>query len=95
MTLSFTQKVYRVVARIPKGKTLSYKEVAKKAGRPRAYRAVENVLNQHNIKRLPCHRVIRSDNKIGGFRWGTKRKIEILKNEGVKIDYADGISTRI
>lgn len=81
----FTQKVYEVVAKIPKGEVMSYKEVAARAGSPRACRAVGNIMNRHNIKGLPCHRVIGSDNKIGGYKWGTKRKIEILKKEGVKI----------
>lgn len=86
MNPSFTQKIYQIVAKIPKGKVLSYKEVAKRAGRPNAYRAVGNIMNQHNIKGLPCHRVVSSDNKIGGYKWDIKRKIEILKKEGVKID---------
>lgn len=93
MTSSFTQKVYKVVAKIPKGKVLSYKEVAARAGSRQAFRAVGNIMNRHNIKGLPCHRVVGSNNKIGGYKWGVKRKIEILKNEGVKIDYAHGIST--
>lgn len=92
---SFSNRVYSVVAKIPRGKTLSYKEVAIRAGSPRACRAVGNIMNQHHIKGLPCHRVICSDNRIGGFRWGTKRKIEILKKEGIKINYENGISTRI
>ena len=92
---SFSNRVYKVVAKIPKGKVLSYKEVAIRAGSPRAYRAVGNILNQHKIKGLPCHRVICSNGKIGGYRWGIKKKIEILKKEGVKINYAHGISKRI
>ncbi|HUT96079.1 MAG TPA: MGMT family protein [Candidatus Paceibacterota bacterium] len=85
MTPSFTQKVYAVVAKIPKGKTLSYKKVAIRAGSPRAYRAVGNIMNRHNIKGLPCHRVIGSNGKIGGYKYGVKRKIELLKKEGVKM----------
>jgi len=83
----FSNRVYGVVAKIPKGKVLSYKEVAIKAGSPRACRAVGNIMNRHNIKGLPCHRVIGSNNKIGGYKWGIKRKIEILRKEGVKIDF--------
>ena len=78
---SFTRKVLRVVARIPEGKTMSYKEVAIAAGSPRAYRAGGNIMNRHNIKGLPCHRVIRSNGSFGGYRWGAKKKAEILKNE--------------
>jgi len=84
---SFTQKIYAVVEEIPKGEVLSYKEVAKRAGSPRACRAVGNIMNRHNIKGLPCHRVVGSNNKIGGYKWGIKRKIELLKKEGAKIKY--------
>ncbi len=83
MALLFTQRVYKVVAKIPKGKTLSYKEVAIRAGSPRACRAVGNIMNRHNIKGLPCHRVVGSNNTIGGYKWGVKKKREILKREGV------------
>ena len=82
----FKNRVLKVVAKIPKGKVMSYKEVAKLAGSPRAYRAVGNILNKHGgmEKGIPCHRVIRSDGRIGGFAVGTKRKIALLKKEGLK-----------
>ena len=79
---SFSKKVLAVVTKIPKGKTMSYKQVAIKAGNPRAYRAVGNILNKNPDPKIPCHRVIRSDGKAGGYNQGTKRKIEILKKEG-------------
>ncbi|KKS34686.1 MAG: Methylated-DNA/protein-cysteine methyltransferase [Parcubacteria group bacterium GW2011_GWC2_42_13] len=83
---TFKQKVYEIVSQIPKGKVMSYKEVAKKAGRPKAYRAVGNILNKNpDIKKVPCHRVIRSDGKIGGYAKGPANKIAILKKEGLKI----------
>lgn len=83
---TFKQKVYEIVSRIPKGKVMTYKEVAKKAGRPNAYRAVGNILNKNpDTKKVPCHRVIRSDGKVGGYAKGTKTKIAILKKEGLKI----------
>jgi len=85
MQENFTQKVYGIVAKIPNGKVLSYKEVAKRAGSPKACRAVGNIMNRHNIKGLPCHRVVGYNNKIGGYKWGIKKKIELLKKEGVKI----------
>ena len=54
--------VLRVVRRIPRGRTLTYREVARRAGRPRAYRSVGNILNKNtDPKKIPCHRVIRSD----------------------------------
>jgi len=61
--------------------------VAIKAGRPKAYRAVGNIMATHKIKGLPCHRVIRSDGKVGGFRGGykdSKDKERMLKREGVE-----------
>jgi len=82
----FEEKIYKVVEKIPKGKVLSYKEVAQKAGYPKAWRAVGNVLNKNkDLIRVPCHRVIRSDKKIGGYASGQKKKIKLLKKEGIVI----------
>ncbi|HOX21714.1 MAG TPA: MGMT family protein [Candidatus Paceibacterota bacterium] len=86
MGKGFKEKVYQVVAKITKGEVLSYQDVAKKAGSPKACRAVGNIMNRHHIKGLPCHRVIRSDASVGGYFWGTKKKIKRLKEEGVKIE---------
>ncbi|TSC90297.1 MAG: methylated-DNA-[protein]-cysteine S-methyltransferase [Parcubacteria group bacterium Gr01-1014_2] len=77
----FQEKVYKVVRKIPKGEVLTYKEVAQLIGSPMAYRAVGNALNQNPFKNVPCHRVIRSDGKIGGYAKGTDQKIKILKKE--------------
>jgi len=78
---NFREKVLLAVAKIPKGKTLSYKQVAIKAGSPKAYRAVGNILNKNRDPKIPCHRVIKSDGTPGGYYWGTKKKIQILKKE--------------
>ena len=80
--MDFKTKIYNIVKEIPKGKTLTYKEVAVRAGHPKAYRAVGNVLNKNISKSIPCHRVIRSDGKIGGYRDGSRKKVEILQREG-------------
>lgn len=61
---------------------MSYKQVAKLAGRPRAYRAVGNILNKNYDPKIPCHRVIRSDGQVGGYNRGTAKKISLLKKEG-------------
>ena len=82
---SFTKAVYAVVKTIPKGKTLTYKEVAILAGKPNAARAVGNILNKNFDPKIPCHRVIRSDGKTGGYNRGAKRKQELLIKEGAKI----------
>lgn len=79
---TFTEKVYDVVKEIPKGKVLTYKEVAKKAGSFKASRAVGNILNKNFDPSIPCHRVICSDGKLGGYNKGAKNKIKILKTEG-------------
>jgi len=79
---SFSDKVYEIVKKIPKGNVLTYKEVAKKAGSEKASRAVGNILNKNFDPEIPCHRVIRSDGKTGGYNRGTQAKIEILKKEG-------------
>jgi O-6-methylguanine DNA methyltransferase len=77
----FQQQVYAVVKKIPKGQTLTYKEVAEKIGKPKAYRAVGQALNKNYSPDIPCHRVIRSDGKFGGYNRGSKLKEEILKKE--------------
>lgn len=82
---SFSEAVCRIVRGIPAGRTLTYKEVAARAGRPRAYRAVGNILNKNRDPRVPCHRVIRSDGRIGGYARGRRSKRRILTHEGVAI----------
>ncbi len=79
---SFKEKVFEVVRKIPKGKTLTYKEVARKAGSEKAFRAVGNILNTNYDPKIPCHRVVRSDGETGGYNRGEKLKKEILKKEG-------------
>ncbi|MDD5165112.1 MAG: MGMT family protein [Candidatus Pacebacteria bacterium] len=80
MTL-FKDKIFSIVKKIPKGKTMTYKEVALKAGRPRAFRAIGNILNTNYDPKIPCHRVVRSDGKTGGWNRGMKQKAELLKKE--------------
>lgn len=82
----FSDEVYAIVSRIPKGRVMTYKQVAEAIGRPKAARAVGNALNKNpNPLRVPCHRVVRSDGMVGGYAKGTKRKIELLNEEGVTI----------
>jgi len=87
MKTDFQKRVFSVVKKIPKGKVLTYAQVAQTAGFPRAWRAVGNILNKSASWRtkIPCHRVIRSDGKIGGYKKGVKKKIALLKKEGVVI----------
>jgi O-6-methylguanine DNA methyltransferase len=80
---SFSEDVYQVVRTIPKGKVMTYGEVAIAAGHPGAARAVGTVLSKNYDPDIPCHRVIRSDGKLGNYnRGGIDRKTIILKAEG-------------
>ena len=82
---SFEKDVILEVAKIPCGSVRTYKEIAKLLN-SHAYRAVGTAIGKNPFPILiPCHRVIRSDGKIGDFRGGTPMKVEILKNEGIKI----------
>ena len=82
---TFTEKVYEVVKKIPKGKVLTYKEVARLTDSPWAYREVGNILNKNHNPKIPCHRVIRSDGKIGGYNRGSNKKLKLLKSEGMVV----------
>lgn len=84
MRALFSKKVYEVVKAIPTGKTLTYKEVALKAGSPRAFRAVGNILNKNYDPTIPCHRVVRSDGMMGGYNRGRELKEKILTEEALK-----------
>lgn len=87
--VSFKEMVQRVVRDIPKGKTLSYKDVALRAGSPNASRAVGLIMAHNDDTTIPCHRVIRSDGKIGGYnglrggKTGDSAKQKLLLSEGV------------
>jgi len=60
---------------------MSYKDVAKRAGVPRAWRAVGNILNKNYSPEIPCHRVIKSNGKFGGYNRGMDKKRELLERE--------------
>lgn len=81
---SFADRVRDVVRKIPKGKTMTYAEVAKKAGNARAARAVGTVMKGNFAKDIPCHRVVRSDGTVGQYnRGGPSAKRVLLVQEGV------------
>lgn len=79
---TFKEKVLKIVKNIPKGHVLTYKEVAIAAGNKQASRAVGSILNKNYDPTIPCHRVIMSDGRLGGYNRGKKEKIKILKKEG-------------
>ena len=80
------QIVYSFVSQIPKGRISTYGGIAKALGDVRAARAVGQILNR-NPKRIdvPCHRVVHSNGGIGGYKLGIKKKIELLKDEGIEV----------
>lgn len=81
--MTFADKVRAIVKKIPKGKTMTYKEVAQRAGNPKAARAVGAIMRTNYDERIPCHRVVRSDGAMGGYnRGGSLRKRKILISEG-------------
>ena len=88
--MNFSQQVYEIVKNIPKGRVMTYKQVAEKLN-SKAYRAVGNALkNNPDPKHIPCHRVVKSNRRIGGYfghidDYLSKAKERRLKNEGVKI----------
>jgi O-6-methylguanine DNA methyltransferase len=92
---SFQQQVYKLTAQIPRGQVATYREISRALKNLDAARAVGNALNKNPYApQVPCHRVIRSDGRVGGFAQGTAKKIAILKKEGIvikngKIDLAE------
>ena len=81
----FQQRVWKALRDIPVGETRSYSEVAQKIGQPKAVRAVASACAGNEIAVLiPCHRVVRSNGELSGYRWGIDRKAELLKREAEK-----------
>lgn len=82
----FRQKVLEIVRAIPAGSVMSYGDVARLAGHPRAARAVGSIMSHNFDPTVPCHRVVRADGKIGHYNRGDAQKIAKLRAEGYKID---------
>lgn len=86
MKSDFRERVFDVVKNIQTGATMSYGEVAAKAGNKKAARAVGSILRRNFDTRVPCHRVIRSDGNVGHYnRGGANKKILLLQTEGVRV----------
>ena len=77
----FSKTVYNMVKDIRCGQTMTYAEVARAVGKPRAYRAVGNALNKNHDPSVPCQRVVRSDGHIGGYNRGAGLKEKLLREE--------------
>ncbi len=79
---AFQQKVWAALQQIPVGTTTTYSELAQRIGQPKAVRAVASACGANPISILiPCHRVLRKDGGLGGYRWGTTRKQQLLNQE--------------
>ena len=81
----FQKSVWSELCRIPMGETITYQELAKRLGKESAFRAVANACGANPISVLiPCHRVIRGDGSLAGYRWGVERKELLLEKEAVQ-----------
>jgi AraC family transcriptional regulator of adaptative response/methylated-DNA-[protein]-cysteine methyltransferase len=79
---AFQRRVWDVLRRIPAGQTRSYREVAKQMGEPSSFRAVARACASNPVAVvIPCHRVVRSDGELSGYRWGAERKRKLLQRE--------------
>jgi AraC family transcriptional regulator, regulatory protein of adaptative response / methylated-DNA-[protein]-cysteine methyltransferase len=79
---AFQQRVWRALREIPPGQTVSYKEIAHRIGKPKSVRAVGQAVGANPIAvAIPCHRVLRNDGALCGYRWGVERKRALLQKE--------------
>ena len=84
--MKLEEKVYKKLLEVPKGKVTTYGELAKAIGLKNGQRVIGRIMNKNPYPVIvPCHRVIKSDGKIGGYAWGEKVKAKMLSNEGIKI----------
>ncbi|KPQ28374.1 MAG: AraC family transcriptional regulator / methylated-DNA-[protein]-cysteine-methyltransferase [Marinobacter excellens HL-55] len=78
----FQRKTWQALQAIPPGKTISYSELAGRIGKPKAVRAVASACGANRLAVvIPCHRVVRADGGLGGYRWGLERKQALLSRE--------------
>ena len=80
---AFQQRVWQALRQIPAGETASYAQIAQRIGSPKSVRAVAHACASNTLAvAIPCHRVVRSDGALSGYRWGVERKRELLSREG-------------
>jgi methylated-DNA-[protein]-cysteine S-methyltransferase len=83
---TFQEGVLKLCCRIPRGRVTTYKIIAKKNNVPGGARAVGRALHANpKLIKVPCHRVVKSDGSVGGYRCGTVQKMKLLESEGVKV----------
>lgn len=84
--MKLEHKVYKKLLEVPKGKVTTYSELAKSVGLKNGQRVIGRIMNKNPFPVvIPCHRVILSNGKIGGYAWGEKVKTNMLSKEGIKI----------
>ena len=84
--MNLDEKIYKKLLEVPKGKITTYGELAKAVGFTNGQRAVGKIMNKNPyLVIIPCHRVVKSDGKIGGYAYGEEIKENMLKKEGIKI----------
>lgn len=84
--MNLDKKIYKKLLEVPEGKITTYGELAKAVGIKNGQRAVGKIMNKNPYPVIiPCHRVVKSDGKIGGYAYGQNVKIKMLTKEGVKI----------
>lgn len=84
--MKLEHKVYEKLLKVPKGKVTTYGELAKAVGLKHGQRTIGRIMNKNPFPVIvPCHRVILSSGKIGGYAWGEKIKTNMLSKEGVQI----------
>ena len=84
--MNLDKKIYKKLLEVPQGKITTYGELAKAVGIKNGQRAVGKIMNKNPFPVIiPCHRVVMSDRKVGGYAYGQKVKIKMLTKEGIKI----------
>ena len=82
----FANSIWQALKKVPRGQVVSYGDLAKAVGKPKAARAVGNALHINPYApQVPCHRVVKNDGSLGGFAHGLDKKIALLRREGVKV----------
>ncbi len=83
---AFQQRVWKALCEIPCGTTCTYSELAQKLGQPNATRAIAGACAANTLAvAIPCHRVVRTDGSLSGYRWGVERKEKLLHLEGARM----------
>ena len=85
--MTLNTKVYRKLLEVPKGKVTTYGELGKAVGLKNGQRIIGTIMKKNRFPVIvPCHRVVKSDGKIGGYAYGERVKSKMLANEGIKIE---------